>query len=102
MALVQSSMVANTSSCWMPSWATGWSNCTKIVHHLQHSTHPVESSDGCGYCLVSQLTQMSSMKDLTQFIKMVSDVTDLADDILAKGDSEINHDKAVISLPETA
>ena len=39
---------------------------------------------------------------LDEVIKMLPGVTGIADDVLAKGHSEINHDIAVLSLPEAA
>ena len=39
---------------------------------------------------------------LDAVIKMIPGVTGIADDVLAKGDSEISHDITVLSLLETA
>ena len=52
--------------------------------------------------MVTSIAMYVSQARLDSVIKIISCVTGIKDNVVAKGDSEINHDIAVLSLLEAA
>ena len=74
----------------------------KTAHCLQHSSQPWVKFKWLWLPFGLSVSSDVIQERLDAVIKMVPDVTGIGDDVLAKGDSDINHDIVVLILPETA
>ena len=102
MTSVQISMLPNTSPWWMPSQATGWSKKTKWAHCWLLSNTLWGKLRWLRLPFGLSISSYAFHGRLDAVIMMVPDVAGIADDVLSKGNNEVNYDTAVFSQLEAA